>query len=124
MVIGKKSRTTSWVYLLPALPSIAWLMNIRCPSDIPFCPVAYAYLLLSKERCVVFVDDRKVSDELRGIWDIDNIEIRPYGVEEVGKAVQELHLGTSRAKPTTIWTPRSCSWALADATKVRSAYPI
>lgn len=117
LTISNRSSTTSWIYLLPALPPIAWLLNVRCPSDIPFCPVAYAYLLLSNDRCVVFVDERKIGDELREILDIDKIEIRPYGVEEVGKTVLEVQLGTSRAHPPRIYAPQSCSWALADACK-------
>ncbi|WWC63493.1 uncharacterized protein I303_106096 [Kwoniella dejecticola CBS 10117] len=106
-----------WIYVLAALPSIAWLLNFRCSTDIPFCPVAYSYLVLTPDRCVIFVDDRKVQDEkLRHDWGLAKIEVRPYGVSEVGKYVKEVVASVRDEKTkTTIWSSRECSWALAEA---------
>ncbi|RXK42264.1 cytoplasmic protein [Tremella mesenterica] len=119
---GSSSRSykPEWIYLLPTLPAIAWLLNYRCPSDVPFCPVAYAYLLLTKTRCVIFVDGRKVGDELRDKLEIDKVELRPYGVEEVGKVLQEELSKLKAADEKShikVWAPRECSWALASTTQ-------
>ncbi|WVQ79732.1 hypothetical protein IAT38_001832 [Cryptococcus sp. DSM 104549] len=110
----------SWVYILPTLPAIAWLLNFRCPDDIPFCPVAYAYVVLTEERCVVFVDEAKLSEkELRQRWKGENVEVRGYGVEEVGKFVKELveegkKEGEGKGGKVKVLAPRECSWALAE----------
>ncbi|KAK8854626.1 hypothetical protein IAR55_003365 [Kwoniella newhampshirensis] len=113
---------TEWLYLLPALPSVAWLLNYRCPADIPFCPVAYAYLALTADKCIIFVDERKVEDgELRERWDSEGVEIKPYGVEEVGKFVMEFTAelkgqGDEEVKvKTRVLAARECSWALGEA---------
>lgn len=115
---NSKVKTTEWIYLLPTLPAIAWLLNYRCPSDVPFCPVAYAYLALTPTRCVIFVDERKIGDPLAEIWKEDGIEARPYGVEEVGKFIKETvgELSLREEKRTVkIWGSRECSWALGQA---------
>ncbi|WWD19234.1 hypothetical protein CI109_103692 [Kwoniella shandongensis] len=113
---------TEWIYLLPSLPSIAWLLNYRCPTDVPFCPVAYAYLVLTEEKCVIFVDERKVEDEeLRDRWQNEGVEVRSYGVNEVGKYVKifkaelKAQLDEKDKVNTKILAPAECSWALAEA---------
>jgi len=47
-------------YLVNALDSIAWLMNIR-GSDISFTPVVYAYVLVTLDKAYVFIDRSKVA---------------------------------------------------------------
>ncbi|OCF57628.1 cytoplasmic protein [Kwoniella mangroviensis CBS 10435] len=110
-----------WIYVLPTLPSVAWLLNFRCPSDIPFCPVAYTYLVLTPDKCVIFVDERKITDEaLKEDWEKSGVEVRPYGIEEVGKYVKELQQrdrDETKKRQKKVLTTRECSWALADACK-------
>ncbi|WVW85428.1 hypothetical protein I302_107466 [Kwoniella bestiolae CBS 10118] len=109
----------NWIYVLPALPSIAWLMNFRCPTDIPFCPVAYSYLVLTPGKCVIFVDDRKITGErLKADWEKAGVEIRPYAIEEVGKYVKGLVADSRKddeKRRMKVWTTRECSLALGDA---------
>jgi len=117
--LSRLSKTDGWIYVLPTLPGIAWLLNYRCPSDIPYCPVAYAYFVLTPTRCAIFVDERKVQDaELRVRWDQEGLEVRPYGVEEVCKWVEEYHaeVRMKRGMKTDLklYAPEECSWALSD----------
>ena len=48
-------------YLVTALDSIAWLMNIR-GRDIPYTPVVYAYALITTGEAHVFIDRNKISE--------------------------------------------------------------
>jgi Xaa-Pro aminopeptidase len=118
----KRSPHQDWVYILPTLPAIAWLLNIRCPGDIPYCPVAYAYLALTADRVVIFVDKRKVNDEVREQFESVNLEVKDYGVDEVGawmkEAVKDFARGNDSVKKETlarIFAPRELSWALSTA---------
>ncbi|KGB76262.2 cytoplasmic protein [Cryptococcus deuterogattii R265] len=111
----RKGKAEEWVYILPTLPAIAWLLNYRCPSDIPFCPVAYAYLVLTPSQCAVFVDKRKVENELNERWKGEDVEVRDYGVEEVGKFVKAFVGGDEEKRKVRVFSPAECSWALAKA---------
>ncbi|MCL2198321.1 MAG: aminopeptidase P family protein [Defluviitaleaceae bacterium] len=60
-------------YLVTALDSIAWLLNIR-GDDIKSLPVIYAYALITESEAFVFVNGAKVTDvDLRGftLYDYD-----------------------------------------------------
>jgi Xaa-Pro aminopeptidase len=111
-----------WIYFLPTLPAIAWLLNIRCPTDIPFCPVPYAYLGLTQDACVLFVDGKKVEDgsEVQNELKEAGVDVRDYGVDEVGKWVKETlgkmkERGNDKKKVIKLWAPNECSWALSKA---------
>lgn len=108
-----------WIYILPALPSIAWLLNYRCDGDVDGCPIAYAYAAITTTQCVVFVESAKVKDEsLRKRWEGDGVEVRPYGIKEIEKLVREVAsdavAGTSTPK-VKLWAPKECSWAIQEA---------
>lgn len=112
---NRKSKVEEWVYILPTLPAIAWLLNYRCPSDIPFCPVAYAYLVLTPSQCAVFVDKRKIENDLNERWKEEDVEVRDYGVEEVGKFVKAFVGENAEGRNVRVFSPAECSWALAEA---------
>lgn len=59
------------------LDEISWLFNLR-GSDIEFNPVFFAYALITKEEAIIYVDDRKISDEVRTHLG-DAVTIKPYG---------------------------------------------
>ncbi len=50
--------------LLTRLDDIAWLLNIR-GKDVPCIPVVLSYLLIASDRATLFVDSRKLSDEVK-----------------------------------------------------------
>jgi Xaa-Pro aminopeptidase len=47
-------------YLLTALDSVAWLLNIR-GRDVPNLPVVYAFALITERDAFVFIDREKIS---------------------------------------------------------------
>ena len=111
-------RGGNWVYLLPALPSIAWLLNIRCRADVPNCPVPYAYLALTEKECVLFVDDRKVPEDTRAALEECGVVVRPYGVDEMGKYVKEVKnklREVDEKASLKVWGGGETSWGLAGA---------
>lgn len=114
---SRVSGSTKWIYVLPTLPAIAWLLNYRCPDDIPHSPVAFAYFVLTQDSCAIFVDDRKIAQVKDGFKE-DGVEVRKYGVEEVGKYVKEnldsFKQENAKAR-VKVWAPVECSWALEKA---------
>jgi len=115
--LGKIARTENWLYLIPALPTITWLLNYRCTTDIPFCPVAFAYAALTPKSCIIFINKAKVRDEdILADWKEANVTIRPYGIDEVEKAVKEVGVQMSGDKGKfKIMAAREASWGLVKA---------
>ena len=73
--------------LITALDEIAWLLNVRA-WDIEFTPVALSYFLLSGQSACLYVDEQKVSDDLKEILLRSSIRLRPYeAIEEDLKSI-------------------------------------
>lgn len=118
-----------WIYLLPALPSIAWLFNYRCEGDVEGVPIAYAYAAITRDQCILFIDSKKLRDDevLRKRWaKQDGVTIKPYGVNEIGMFVKKVasasapmagQPATNAEKKLKVWAPRECSWALQEECK-------
>lgn len=64
--------------MISALDEIAWILNIRC-DDVEYNPVAISYLYLSDEEKVLFVDGRKVTDEVKEYLRENGVSVRGYG---------------------------------------------
>lgn len=64
-------------FLLTSLDDIAWLLNIR-GNDVPNNPVIISNVLLSHDKCILFIDPCKVSPEIKDELKKDNIEIEDY----------------------------------------------
>lgn len=63
--------------IITALDEIAWTFNLR-GTDVPFTPVVIAYAYLSeRERCI-FIDEDKVTDEVRRHLKAVNVRVRDY----------------------------------------------
>jgi Xaa-Pro aminopeptidase len=54
-----------------SLNNIAWILNLRGGGDIQYNPVFAAYLLVGKCSLKLFVDKKKVSDEVRSVIEED-----------------------------------------------------
>lgn len=63
--------------LLTRLDDIAWLLNIR-GKDVPCIPVVLSYLLIGSDRATLFVDSRKVSDEVRAYLMAEGVATDEY----------------------------------------------
>ncbi len=62
---------------ISALDEIAWTLNVRS-SDVPCNPVATAFLFLSPDRNVLFINPEKVDEKTREYLASVNVETAPY----------------------------------------------
>ncbi len=94
--------------LLSALDEVAWTFNIRC-NDIEFNPVAIAYGYVSRKGCALFVDMRKMTDEVKNELAQSNVQVLPYdGLEHfLGKLKNETVLLDPNKTSDTVsrWMP-------------------
>ncbi len=67
--------------LVSALDDIAWTLNLR-GTDVHCNPVFVAYLLISSEKVSLFVDEKKVSGEVRKYLDENGISLYNYNKVE------------------------------------------
>lgn len=73
--------------ILSVLDEIAWVLNIR-GGDIAYNPLVLAYLVITREGCILFADKGKfTSEDLRELEE-DGTEIRPY--EDAGSSVASI----------------------------------
>lgn len=74
-------------YLISSLDDIAWLLNIR-GGDVPYNPVVQSYLLVSSERVFWFVQEEKLTADLKGDLQKDSITVCSY--EDVASELSDL----------------------------------
>ncbi|HJD91631.1 aminopeptidase P family protein [Bacteroides coprosuis] len=63
--------------LITALDEIAWILNIR-GQEIQNNPVVISYLILSQKSCDLFIDSKKISDELKKYLKDQSINTHEY----------------------------------------------
>ncbi|KAF5365894.1 hypothetical protein D9757_011057 [Collybiopsis confluens] len=63
--------------LITSLDAIAWTLNLR-GSDIPFNPLFHAYLFISFDRAVLFLEKSKVNEEVEAYLSSVGVERRDY----------------------------------------------
>ena len=63
--------------LVTALDDIAWLLNLR-GSDVDFTPVVIAFAYISRKEKVLFIDEGKLTDEVRQHLKACDIKTRDY----------------------------------------------
>ncbi|MEG0487227.1 MAG: aminopeptidase P family protein [Acinetobacter sp.] len=64
-------------HFISALDDIAWIMNCR-GSDVEYNPVFLAHLYIDQNHTVIFIDEVKLSTELKTLFNTENIEIQAY----------------------------------------------
>ncbi len=64
-------------HLLSALDDIAWTFNIR-GNDVAYNPVAIAYALISYKEVTLFIDDNKISEDLKFKFKSEGIQLESY----------------------------------------------
>ncbi len=78
--------------LVSALDDIAWALNLR-GTDVHCNPVFVSYLLISTDRISLFVDEEKVSDEVRAYLKANGVSLYNYNkVEEGLKSYAEYNI--------------------------------
>ncbi len=78
--------------LITKLDDIAWLLNIR-GNDIDYNPVVLAYLLISAEKNILFINSDKIDKQLLQTLNNDNISIQPY--ESVADVLSQITKGSN-----------------------------
>lgn len=64
--------------LLSSLDDIAWATNLRAANDIAYSPVFVAFLYIDNEHRVLFIDQEKITDEVKAHLQKYHIEVKPY----------------------------------------------
>lgn len=64
-------------YIIGSLDDIVWLCNIR-GNDMKFSPVVYAYAMITMETTTLYVDQSKISDDIKETLAGENITIKAY----------------------------------------------
>lgn len=78
--------------LVSALDDIAWTLNLR-GTDVHCVPVFVCYLLIASDKVSLFVDEAKVSSEIRAYLESNGVSIYKYNkVEEGLKAYSEYNI--------------------------------
>jgi Xaa-Pro aminopeptidase len=94
-------------HLIATLDDIAWVLNLR-GGDVPYNPVALAYLAVETEAAVLFMDPAKLSDYDRSSLRRDGVTLRDY--EAVWDYLAGIPQGTA-----VLYDPRRISARLANA---------
>ncbi len=74
-------------HLISSLDDIAWLLNLR-GSDVDYNPVFLSHLLLSEADAYLFVDEQKLSPELKQQLLHDGVVLKPYEAVQAVLAAQ------------------------------------
>ena len=78
--------------LVSALDDIAWTLNLR-GTDVHCVPVFVSYLLIASDKVSLFVDEAKVSSEIRAYLESNGVSIYKYNkVDEGLKAYSEYNI--------------------------------
>jgi Xaa-Pro aminopeptidase len=65
------------VHVLADLTEIAWLFNLR-GSDVAHTPVFLAFSIITEDECVLYVDLKKVDNQLKETLKNQKIEVKDY----------------------------------------------
>lgn len=89
--VREKMRNDGADYALyVGLDDIAWLMNFR-GSDVPNNCVALAFVLLTSEKALLFIDENKIDRDMLDVFSRQDIELRDY--HAIFDALSELQEG-------------------------------
>lgn len=65
------------VHIIAALDDVCWTTNLR-GNDIEFFPLLLSYAVITKDDMKLYIDERKLTDEMKANLAKDNISLRPY----------------------------------------------
>ena len=76
-VRGKLAQENVNCTVISSLDDIAWLLNLR-GRDIPCNPVFLSYVLLSKDKCTLYIDNKKVDNEIINYLNNNGVNVKQY----------------------------------------------
>lgn len=83
-------------YLIPNLDDLCWLLNIR-GYDIKFSPVVIGYGLVTMTEVYLFINDAKLSEEVRR--ELERDKIRIFGYESIKDYLGRMDVATIIYRP-------------------------
>lgn len=95
------------------LDEIAWLTNLR-GSDVEYNPVLVSYMLVTDDYAVLYIDDCKLTDNVKEYLQSQGISVAPYS--GIWQALKEYD------KETLMLQPSKCNAAVALSLGEKSVY--
>ena len=71
------SKRKANIHVITTLDDIGWLLNIR-GMDVDFFPLLLSYAVVYEDKVDLYVDERKLSDEIKKHLSENNVHIKPY----------------------------------------------
>ena len=65
------------VHIIATLDDTGWLFNIR-GNDVKFFPLILSYSMILEDKAILYIEESKVSDEIKDMLTKDGVELRPY----------------------------------------------
>ncbi len=65
------------VHIIAALDDVCWTTNLR-GNDIEFFPLLLSYAVITMDEMKLYIDESKLTDEMKGNLKKDNISLHPY----------------------------------------------
>lgn len=65
------------VHVLTTIDDICWTLNIR-GNDIEFFPLVLSYAIITMDRMHLYIDETKLSDEMKEVLAADDVGLHPY----------------------------------------------
>ena len=97
------------LFLMNDLSEIAWTLNLR-GGDIDFNPLFLAYLLITDDKATLFVDRRKLTEEVRTYLSREGVAVDDYNAwQYVAREVR--HAG----RAVSVYLPASVNMAQLEA---------
>ena len=91
-IVGQMEKKKVDHYIVSALDSIAWFLNLR-GDDVSHIPVIISYLLISKKSVTWFVDQDKLPSDVISYLEENSIQLRDC--EDVFQVLSDLGHGSS-----------------------------
>ncbi|GFE53432.1 metallopeptidase M24 family protein [Babesia ovis] len=109
----KKESADAVVFSL--LDEVAYVLNLR-GNDSDVSPLFYGYLLVTKDSAVLFIDDKKVTDDVRNALGSCCVDIKPYG--DLSTFLRDITMSAADKSPGeryTLWVSPSASVAICNS---------
>lgn len=65
------------VHAIASLDDVCWLLNVR-GDDIDFFPLLLSYAIVKMDSVELYIDEKKLNDEILSEFDKNNVNIHPY----------------------------------------------
>ncbi|MBR4848495.1 MAG: aminopeptidase P family protein [Bacteroidaceae bacterium] len=95
------------------LDEIAWLTNLR-GCDVEYNPVLVSYMLVTDESAVLFIDDCKLTDDVKAYLQSQGISVAPYN--GIWQALKEYD------KATLLLQPNRCNAAVGNVVGKKAVF--